>query len=103
MSRNGAGIQGKWNVTIEAPGGDRSGVLELATAGGSLTGFMTDGKHRVPIADGRVNGNELQWTARITKPMSMSLKFTATVAGDEIEGTAKHFLGAARFRGRRAE
>ena len=101
MNRDGSSAQGNWNVTIDTPAGERSGVLELCADGGRLTGFMTDGKHRVPLADGRIDGNQLHWSAQISKPMSMNLKFTATVEGDEIRGVAKHFLGKARFSGRR--
>jgi hypothetical protein len=102
MKREGDDVQGKWQVTIETPAGERSGFLELTSDGRSLTGFMSDGERRVPIADGRVDGNELYWSAKITKPMSLTLKFTAKVREDEIDGVAKHFLGTARFRGRRA-
>jgi hypothetical protein len=102
MKREAGNVQGKWHVTIETPAGARSGVLELSSDGRSLTGFMSDGERRVPIADGRVDGNELQWTAKITKPMSLNLKFTAKVESDEINGVARHFLGTASFRGRRA-
>jgi hypothetical protein len=34
--------------------------------------------------------------------MSLNLKFTAKVESDEINGVARHFLGTASFRGRRA-
>lgn len=102
MSRGGNSAQGQWNVIIETPGGERSAVLELNADAGRLTGFMTDGKRRVPVADGRIEGNELRWSAQVSEPMRLNLKFTATVEGDEIRGVAKHFLGTVEFRGTRA-
>ena len=95
-------VQGRWHVIIETPAGTRSGVLELHADGAHLTGSMSDGERQVPIADGRIEGKELRWSAKISKPMSLSLKFSATVEGDEIRGEARHFLGRAAFRGRRA-
>ena len=92
----------RWNVVVKTPAGERSGVLELTTDGKQLTGFMSDGERHVPIADGRVDGESLSWTARISKPMSLSLKFTASIEGDRISGAAKHFLGKASFSGKRA-
>ncbi|HME41025.1 MAG TPA: hypothetical protein VKG63_18875 [Steroidobacteraceae bacterium] len=95
-------IQGKWNITIKTPQGDRSGVLDLQTDGTSLTGSLSAADHFAAISDGKVTGNNLSWSAKITKPMRMSFKFTATVEEDRISGAAKHLLGSATFTGTRA-
>ena len=95
-------VQGKWNITIKTPVGDRSGVLELKTEGTRLTGSLSDAEHFAAISDGTVEGNQLSWSAKITKPMRMSLKFTATIEADRISGAAKHLLGKATFTGTRA-
>jgi hypothetical protein len=95
-------VQGKWNITIKTPMGDKSGVLDLKTEGSALTGSMSDADHYAAICDGKVQGNQLSWSAKITKPMRMSLKFTATVEADHISGAAKHLLGKATFTGTRA-
>jgi len=49
-----------------------------------------------------VDGKELSWSAKITKPMRMSFKFKAIVEADRISGSAKHLLGKATFTGTRA-
>ena len=95
-------VDGKWNVTIKTPAGDKSGVLELKTEGTILTGSMSGPDHFAQINEGKVNGNQLSWSAKITKPMRLSLKFTATVEADRISGAAKHLLGKATFTGSRA-
>jgi hypothetical protein len=95
-------VDGKWNVTIKTPAGDKSGVLELKTEGMTLTGSMSGLDHSVEISDGKVMGNQLSWSAKLTKPMRMSLKFTATVEADRISGAAKHLFGKAAFTGTRA-
>jgi hypothetical protein len=94
--------QGKWNITIKTPVGDKTGVLDLVVDGSSLSGSLYDADHVVAISGGRVDGNRLTWSAKITRPMRLSLKFTAIVDADHIEGTAKHLLGSASFRGSRA-
>ena len=94
-------VDGKWNVTIKTPAGDKSGVLELKTEGTILTGSMSGPDHFAQINEGKVNGNQLSWSAKITKPMRLSLKFTATVEADRISGAAKHLLGKATFTGTR--
>ncbi|HEY2635404.1 MAG TPA: hypothetical protein VGI51_11780 [Steroidobacteraceae bacterium] len=95
-------VQGRWNITIKTPVGERSGVLDLKIEGSALTGSMSDADHYAAISDGKVQGNQLSWSAKITKPMRMSLKFTATVEADHISGAAKHLLGKATFTGTRA-
>lgn len=95
-------IQGKWNITLQTPMGEKSGVLELHAAGAKLTGSLSDGEHHVAITDGKISGNRLSWSAQITKPMKMNFKFTATVDADRISGDARHLLGKATFIGTRA-
>jgi hypothetical protein len=93
--------QGKWNITIKTPMGDKSGVLELHVDGDTLTGSLSDGDHHVAISDGKIEGNKLSWQAKIVKPMRMNFKFTAVVEHDRISGAARHLLGAATFSGTR--
>jgi hypothetical protein len=93
--------QGKWNITINTPMGDKSGVLDLKVDGDRLTGSLSDADHFATISDGRIEGNQLKWSAKITKPMRLSFKFTATVDADHIRGEAKHLFGSAPFSGTR--
>lgn len=95
-------VQGKWNITIKTPMGDKSGVLELKIDGATLTGSLSDADHHAEISDGRVMGNKLSWSAKITNPMRMNFKFTAVVEADRISGAAKYLLGKATFTGTRA-
>ena len=94
-------VQGKWNITIKTPMGDKSGVLDLAVSGKTLTGSLSDAEYHVDISDGRVDGNKLSWKAKITKPMRLSFKFSAIVEHDRISGDARHLLGSATFSGTR--
>ena len=95
-------VQGRWNITISTPMGERTGVLELQVQGKTVTGSLSDGEHHAAITDGKVDGNTLQWQAKITKPMRLSFKFSAVVDGDRISGAARHMLGSATFSGTRA-
>jgi hypothetical protein len=94
-------VQGKWNITINTPMGERSGVLELLVNGQTLTGTLSDAEHHVAISDGKIEGNRLSWQAKITKPMRLSFKFTAIVDEDRISGSARHMMGTATFSGTR--
>jgi hypothetical protein len=95
-------VAGKWNISIETPMGTKHGVLELAVDGPVLTGSLRDAEHSALISDGRIEGNRLHWSAKLTKPMRMTFKFSAIVEDDRITGRAKHLLGSAAFSGTRA-
>ena len=63
----------------------------------------TDGDGDIDIEDGTVDGDNLTWKASMTSPMPMTLEFTATVSGDEINGEVKlGAFGNATFTGTRA-
>jgi hypothetical protein len=94
--------QSKWNITINTPMGDKSGVLDLTTEGTTLTGSLSDASHHVEISDGKIEGDTLYWSAKITSPMHMKFKFTATIDADRISGVARHLFGKATFTGTRA-
>jgi hypothetical protein len=94
-------VQGKWNITINTPMGERAAVLELLVEGKALSGSLSDAEHHVAISDGKIEGNRLSWQAKITKPMRLSFKFTAIVEEDRISGAARHMLGSATFSGTR--
>ena len=95
-------VQGKWHITIKTPMGDKSGVLDLKAEGTTLTGSLSHAAHRVEISDGKIEGNTLYWSAKITAPMRMNFKFTATVDADCISGVARYTLGKAPFTGTRS-
>ena len=94
-------VQGKWQITINTPMGEKSGVLELQVSGKTLTGSLSDADHHVAISNGKIEGNKLSWHAKITKPMHLNFKFTAIVDEDRISGAARHLLGSATFSGTR--
>jgi hypothetical protein len=95
-------VEGKWNITLKTPMGDKAGVLDLHANGAILTGSLSDAEHHAAITEGKVEGNKLSWSAKLTQPMRMNIKFTATVEADRISGSAKHLLGNATFTGTRA-
>jgi len=82
--------------------GDKSGVLDLVVDGSTLSGTLSDADHLAVISNGRIEGSRLEWSAKITKPMRMSFKFTATIDADRIEGSARHLFGSVVFQGIRA-
>lgn len=94
---------GTWNLSMQTPMGERTSKLTLSTAGGTLTGSQEAEGNTTDIADGSVNGNEVSWKVSITNPMPLTLTFTGTVDGNELNGTADTgMFGSFPFQGTRA-
>lgn len=94
---------GTWNITTKSPMGSQEGTLELGVDGERLTGTMSAAQGSMELQDGRIDGNDLSWSAKMTSPMPMTLEFRATVDGDAISGTVKlGAFGKATFEGQRA-
>lgn len=96
---------GKWQLTINTPLGAQQSTLTVSSQDcGVLTGTQSAGSgDERPIEDGRISGDTISWKASITKPMPMTLEFSATVEGDSMTGTVKlGMFGSQGFHGVRA-
>jgi SAM-dependent methyltransferase len=83
-----ANIDGDW--TIETEG--QSGTLSIKQQFQTFTGIVRAGDSSTPVTGGRLNGNELTFTA-------VGTAYTGTVYGDRIEGTTR---SGAAWKARRA-
>lgn len=82
-------VDGKWEITINSPLGAQKATLDLKTDGASLTGSQQAAQGSGPVENGKVDGNSLSWSAKISSPMPMTLDFTGTVEGDKLSGSVK--------------
>ena len=82
-------IDGKWEITINSPMGAQKAHLDLKSEGASLSGTQTAQGSTQPLANGKVDGSKLTWSANITSPMPMTLEFSGNVEGEKISGSVK--------------
>lgn len=82
-------VDGKWEITINSPMGAQKASLDLKSDGAGLSGTQTAQGSTQPLANGKVDGNKLAWSANITSPMPMTLEFSGDVDGDKISGSVK--------------
>ena len=82
-------IDGKWEITINSPMGAQKATLDIKAEGSTLTGTQTAMQGTQPLTNGKVDGNNLSWSAAITSPMPMTLDFAGTVDGDKLSGSVK--------------
>jgi hypothetical protein len=95
-------VDGTWNITVQTMMGAQSSTVELVADGANLTGTQSGNGESGPIYDGRADGDTATWKVDITRPMPLTVSFTATVDGDSISGTARAgMFPAAPFSGSR--
>jgi hypothetical protein len=93
-------VSGTWKLTIDTPMGRQESTLELTEDGSTLSGTASSNGEVIDIFDGSVDGDNVTWKVKITKPISVTATLTGTVNGDEISGHAKAgFFPAAPFTG----
>jgi hypothetical protein len=85
----GMAIDGKWEITINSPLGAQKATLDLKADGGTLNGTQTAMQGTQSLSNGKVDGNNLTWSASITSPMPMTLEFSGAVDGDKLSGSVK--------------
>ena len=82
-------VDGKWEIVINSPLGAQKASLDIATNGSALTGTQQAAQGSGPLENGKVDGNNLSWSAKISSPMPMTLDFAGTVDGDKLSGSVK--------------
>ena len=82
-------VDGQWDIVINSPMGAQKATLDLATNGTALTGTQQAAQGSGPLENGKVDGNALSWSAKISSPMPLTLDFTGTVEGDKRSGSVK--------------
>jgi len=88
-----ADVDGTWDTVVKSPLGDQKSTLTVKSDGSTFTGTNAGAMGSVDIDDGKVDGNTISWTMKMTVPMPMTLDCTATIDGDTITGN----VGAGAF------
>ena len=95
-------VDGKWQIVINSPLGAQKATLDIATDGTALTGTQQAAQGSGPLENGKVDGNNVAWSAKISSPMPLTLDFTGTVDGDKLSGSVKAgSFGSFPFNGNR--
>ena len=95
-----ADFNGTWNVIINTPMGKQEGTLVLNQDGSELTGTMSAQGDTAQVKNGKVEGDTAKWDVDVSKPMPLTLSFTGSKAGDNLNGkVALGAFGNADFEG----
>jgi hypothetical protein len=92
-------IIGVWDVTVETPFGSQVISLDFPD---EHTGIARYGADSMPLQSVVVSGDTVTCAVTLTQPVSVKLKCSLKVDGDELSGTASAgFFGKFRLSGRR--
>lgn len=88
-----AGVDGEYDCVTKSPLGEQKSVFTVQSNGGSFTGQNIGQMGSLDVVDGKVDGNKLTWKMEMKVPMPMTLDCSATIEGDQFNGT----VGAGAF------
>jgi len=101
MSTTAAVIDCAWDFVVKTPGGEQKSVVTLKSEGDTLVGTMDSKDYGVqPIEEGKWDGETLVWKSKTTKPMKLTLTYTATLDADNnMKGVMKVAMAKMQFTG----
>ncbi|MFC4618915.1 DJ-1/PfpI family protein [Camelliibacillus cellulosilyticus] len=97
-------FDGTWHMTISTPIGKQSVIARISSKNGFIQGTAEQDGEVSEFIDPVITGNQMTWSQHIKKPLSLKLKFEATVDGNHMQGIAKAgVLPSSKFTGRRID
>ncbi len=82
-------VAGTYECVTKTPMGDQKSEVTINVDGDTFTGSNVGAMGSMELENGKVDGNTLTWTMKMTVPMPMTLEGTATVEGDVLTGSVK--------------
>ena len=82
-------VAGTYECVTKTPMGDQKSDVTIVVNGDTFTGTNSGQMGSMEMENGKVDGNKLTWTMKMTVPMPMTLEGEATVDGDTITGSVK--------------
>lgn len=90
-----------WDFEVSSPGKKDKSVVTLKSEGDVVTGTMNSEEFGVQeIQDGAWDGETITWKSKVTKPMKLTLKYTATLDEENnMTGFIKVAMAKLKFKG----
>ena len=82
-------VAGTYECVTKTPMGDQKSDVTINVDGDTFTGSNVGAMGSMELEDGKVDGNKLTWSMKMTVPMPMTLEGEATVDGDTLTGSVK--------------
>ena len=94
-------IDCSWEFIVKIPGGEQKSIVTLKSDGNKLTGTMDSKDYGLQeIEEGTYDGETLSWKSKTTKPMKLTLSYTATLdENNHMSGFLKVAMAKMKFTG----
>ncbi len=101
MSTTAATIDCVWDFEVKTPTGAQKSIVKLKSEGDQLVGTMDSKEYGVQaIEEGKWDGETLTWKSKTTKPMKLTLTYTASLdENNNLKGVMKVALAKLQFSG----
>jgi hypothetical protein len=83
-----ASVDGKWTAEVPGRNGTQTNTFTFKSAGSKLEGTVTTQRGDTPIADGKVDGDNISFSQKLSfGGNDISINYKGVVKGDTIEMT----------------
>jgi hypothetical protein len=82
-------VAGTYECVTKTPMGDQKSDVTIVVDGDTFTGTNVGAMGSMDLENGKVDGNKLTWSMKMTVPMPMTLEGEATIDGDTFTGGVK--------------
>ena len=82
-------LSGTYECVTKTPMGDQKSDVTINVDGDTFTGTNAGAQGTLEMENGKVDGNKLTWSMKMTVPMPMTLEGEATIDGDVLSGGVK--------------
>ncbi|MFC1839529.1 hypothetical protein ACFL1N_08110 [Thermodesulfobacteriota bacterium] len=90
----GPSIDGKWEGTLDMMGQSMKLAYDFKSEGAMLTGIAYGPQgDPLDITNGKIDGNNISFDVEVTGQMSMTVKYTGVLMGDELALTMEMDMG----------
>ena len=94
-------VDGRWKIVLATPMGAQEMTGRFLTEGDVVRGTLESSAGSQDF-EGKIAGNTVKWEMKVTKPVSLTLKYDLQVDGDKMTGKVKMgFFGTAKVSGER--
>ncbi|MEN0106462.1 MAG: hypothetical protein AAGC84_08560 [Pseudomonas sp.] len=95
-------LNGRWDCITKTPMGDKPSIITFVVAGDTFSGHDEGEAGKLELHDGKIDGEVISWNLKVSKPFPLTLKFKASIDGDQLSGKVQAgLLGTAKISGRR--
>jgi len=95
-------LSGKYECITKTPMGEQKTIYEITVEGNTFSGPNSGSLGTLDLENGKIDGNKLTWTMRMTKPLPINFEGEVEIIDDQLSGIIKAgVMGSSEITGKR--